>query len=1276
MNPAGVLFGQHAQLDVSGSFAVTTANYLKLVGGGRFNANLGGGDVLTSAPVSAFGFLTSVPAPVSVRGTNTVDFNGNIVSGLSLNVAQQKSFSVVAGDIAVNGGTITGAGSRVNLVSVKSPGEVQLDATNVNSAVDVSQFASLGTINLTNLALIDTSGPGGGPVIIRGGNLYLNNSQILSETSSSIDGGTIDITTRERTNIVDGGLISSSTSGEGNSGNVTVAADSLLIDGSAAPELVTGISTNSDSGATGTAGDLSINVGQALTILGAGTVTADTYSNGRGGDLTIQAGSLLIDGSAASDFITGISSDSNSGATGAGGDIKINVERSLTMLGSGTITADTYSSGHGGEITVHASSMLIDGSAVPEFATYISADAVDGKGNGGNVRILVGNLFSIKGGGYISADTYSNGRGGDLTVQAGSLLIDGSAVPESFTGISTDSNSGATGRAGDLMIDVQGAVTVLGSGLITADTYSSRRGGDLTLHAGSLLIDGSAVPESFTGISTDSNSGATGRAGNLMIDVQGAVTVLGSGFITADTYSSGRGGDLTLQAGSLLIDGSAVPDIFTGISTDSNQAAGAAGQLVIQAGDLRLIAGGQISSSSYGSGNGGNINLTANSLLIDGASSPLVTGISASAEPGSSGNAGNVIVHAGNLKIVDAGEIQSSTFGLGNGGNVNVTANSLLIDGANSRFLTGISASAAEDTSGNAGNVVVHAGNLEIVDYGEIQSATFGPGDGGNVDVTANSILIDGGVNSAFTTGISASANPGSSGKAGNVMVEAGNIELIDYGEIASVTFGKGDGGSISVLANSLLIDAGANSTAATGILASAQRGSGGNAGSVIVQAANLEIINYGEIQSVTSGQGDGGSVNVTANSLLINGGGNSAFTTGIVASAESGSSGNAGTIAVEAGYLNLIDYGEIQSVTFAQGQGGNVNVTVNSLLINGGGNSAVATGILASAERGSSGNAGTIAVDADHLTLTNRGSISSSTFGIGDGGSVSVSTGSLSVDGVHSGISATAGAGSSGGSGDVIIGADSLSLENGGDISAASFTAAAAGSVQLRIGTLTVDSGSSISSANTGSGEAGSVLIHASGSVTLKHDSSISTLSDMSDAGSIEVKANGVIKLKDQSSVTVSGGHNGGDIHITTPDLLYLLNSSITATAGANGVAGMGGNITIDPQFIVLNNSSISANAAVGQGGNIKLISDFLFNSDLSNSNITATGTTNGTVNITAPALDLGSELITLPTSLLSAESQLQERCTALLRGDFSSFISIGRGGTEPAPEELQTTF
>jgi len=215
VNPAGVIFGQHAHLDVSGSFAVTTANYLKLVGGGRFNANLGGHDTLTSAPVNAFGFLSTAPAAVPV-------------SGSTFYVAPHKSFSVVAGDIPMNGSAITGIGSRVNLVSVKSPGEVQLDASNINSAIDVSQFTALGNINL-NLTLIDTSGPGGGPVVIRGGNFYLNNGRISSQTTGSIRGESIDIATSGNVKIMNGGAISADTSGLGNGGNVTVTADSLRI---------------------------------------------------------------------------------------------------------------------------------------------------------------------------------------------------------------------------------------------------------------------------------------------------------------------------------------------------------------------------------------------------------------------------------------------------------------------------------------------------------------------------------------------------------------------------------------------------------------------------------------------------------------------------------------------------------------------------------------------------------------------------------------------------------------------------------------------------------------------------------------------------------------------------------------------------------------------------------------------------------------------------------------------------------------------------------------
>ena len=251
MNPAGVLFGRHAQLDVSGSFAVTTANYLKLVGGGRFNANLGGGDVLTSAPVSAFGFLNNAPAPVSVTGS-------------TLNVASQKVFSAVAGDITLSGGKISGEGSRVNLMSVKSPGEVQLDATNMNSAVDVSQFTVMGTIDLTNFAQIDTSGlmleRAGGPMVIRGGHLKLHGGQISSNTSGSSQGGTVDIDIAGEIELTDGGFIETDTIGSGKGGDVTLHAGSLSIDGDS--------SIFADTDLTGHGGNLTITVDKLLSIVG------------------------------------------------------------------------------------------------------------------------------------------------------------------------------------------------------------------------------------------------------------------------------------------------------------------------------------------------------------------------------------------------------------------------------------------------------------------------------------------------------------------------------------------------------------------------------------------------------------------------------------------------------------------------------------------------------------------------------------------------------------------------------------------------------------------------------------------------------------------------------------------------------------------------------------------------------------------------------------------------------------------------------------------------
>src|SRR5205807_7234623 len=66
LNPSGALFGPNASLDVSGSFHVSTADYLRFADGARFFARLSDTSTLSVAPPVAFGFLGSPAGPIPV----------------------------------------------------------------------------------------------------------------------------------------------------------------------------------------------------------------------------------------------------------------------------------------------------------------------------------------------------------------------------------------------------------------------------------------------------------------------------------------------------------------------------------------------------------------------------------------------------------------------------------------------------------------------------------------------------------------------------------------------------------------------------------------------------------------------------------------------------------------------------------------------------------------------------------------------------------------------------------------------------------------------------------------------------------------------------------------------------------------------------------------------------------------------------------------------------------------------------------------------------------
>jgi filamentous hemagglutinin family protein len=559
VNPSGVVFGPHAQLDTSGSVAISTAHYLKMADGGRFNANLGGGDTLTSAPVSAFGFLSANPAPVSVTGSNmSVDFR-NIIPGLGLTVSPGKALSIVAGDIAVNAGYIAGAGARVNLISVRSPGEVKLDATKLNSAIDVSQFTAMGQIDLTNFTKIDTSGPAAGPIVIRAGNLNLSDSHIFSNTTGSAPGGGIDIEVANSV-AVDGSLVQSGTSGDGNSGDVTLTSNSILI---------TGSNFESDTSGSGRGGNIVVHT-RDLTINSGSVLSSSTELNGNGGDVTLNANSILIDetlvftstalgstGDAGAVSMTGnsivitnqsgVSSGTGVLSTGNAGGVTLTANSILINSGS-SVDSATLGSGNGGEVTMTANSLVIAGILHRVLPTSVDTSA-DGGGNAGDIKLTADSLLIRGGAGVLSSNTGA-GNAGDIMIRAGDLRIgQGGMFPPipgcpvcNETLVSTDAFGENTGNGGNITIQAR-ELTMGRGGMITANALTNGGNIHITVQDLVYLHDASIT-------ATAGNAG-----GNITIDP--LFIILSNSSISANA-SAGQGGNINLVSSFFLASNSPV----------------------------------------------------------------------------------------------------------------------------------------------------------------------------------------------------------------------------------------------------------------------------------------------------------------------------------------------------------------------------------------------------------------------------------------------------------------------------------------------------------------------------------------------------------------------------------------------------------------------------------------------------------------------------------------------------------------------------------------------
>jgi large exoprotein involved in heme utilization and adhesion len=290
-----------------------------------------------------------------------------------------------------------------------------------------------------------------------------------------------------------------------------------------------------------------------------------------------------------------------------------------------------------------------------------------------------------------------------------------------------------------------------------------------------------------------------------------------------------------------------------------------------------------------------------------------------------------------------------------------------------------------------------------------------------------------------------------------------------------------------------------------------------------------------------------------------------------------------------------------------ATGNGGNLQINTNKLLITDGAQIAVSTT--------DAGDAGQLLVEANQIELIGAsefgasGLFSNAIVSIGDGGSIEIKTNLLSIlDGAT--ISASNFSSrdpdtppGQGAAGAIDITAKTLTLDstisnisNKSSRITTSNNAQTGGNITLNVdGDIALSNHSQIISETKGEGDAGSINISAT-EFNLNDQGQVSTNSTgLGQAGNIAIASPNISLTQSQITAT-STQTGGGEIKLTT-DYLLLERNSLISTSVLDSTGG-GGNIFIDNSGFITgrNNSDIKADAEFGQGGNIQINSTGIF--------------------------------------------------------------------------------
>lgn len=673
--------------------------------------------------------------------------------------------------------------------------------------------------------------------------------------------------------------------------------------------------------------------GGSVTLLARGGITfapnTIVDSSGLlGGNITLRSGgNLSLQGGY-------IASESNTSGLGVGGDVSITV-RSLILSDGASLGTSTDGGATGGNLTVNALEKVQLVGSGAEIGSALFA-LTKGSGKGGDVTIATPQLF-LSDGGQVVVNTLGAGAGGNLTIRNANLIDIRGISSSGENASSLGTNAEGDGNAGTMTIETD-QLRLLNGAQLGAGTFKAGNGGKVNITASDIRISGQD-----TGLYTKAVKGSTGNAGDVEIRTD-RLLVEDYAELTANTESQGQGGAITITANQLMV---------------QNR--------------------GEIAVRTLNRGTGGQITINAKNMVdVKGRAY-----ISTASLPDATGSAGSLSITTNRLRLLEGGQIDSSSFGIGRGGDVFVTADSieasgLSISGRISSSGLFVSANSQLANAGSGGNLKINTRQLLIRDGAQFNAGTYGGGAGGRLEINASeAIRIEGG-NPDATSGIFSSTD--STGNAGDIQINTPLLALQGESTLDAGTAGAGRAGSIIISANALTLSDGARVATSTfdsgkagditlnisdrlsltdpgtAILANTAKGSSGQGGNIIIDPELVEVKQGARIAVGSEGTGQGGNLFIRAGKLTLDRGSVTAETASAqggnvtldvkdlillrrnsLISATAGTAqagGDGGNINIQAGFVIglLRENSDVRANAFT-GRGGNINITTNGII-------------------------------------------------------------------------------------------------------------------------------------------------------------------------------------------------------------------------------------------------------------------------------------------------------------------------------------------------------